>query len=359
MKKGIDIAQWNEVTDYAAVASQVSFAILKIINKNNTEDSRFSTHLNGCRANNIPVIGVYNYSYAESIDKAITDSNAVIAVLKKHNLNATVWLDIEEQAIAKRIGARLIDLILAYRDNIVAAGYGFGVYTGLSYYNSYIKKYESRLGGIPMWIARYPSSAAMTIDNNPSESKKPDVLNMIAWQYSSKGQIVGIKGNTDLNILYADTIIPAPVNNESSAPVSDGNYYPTYAGTSSSIATALKSLGVDSSYDNRAKIAAANGISGYSGTAAQNTQMLSLLKQGKLKVAGNAPAASSDDYYPRYKGVTNTSLVSGLAGVGEKDTSFAHRKKIAEANGIAGYTGTASQNTQLLTLLKQGKLKKG
>jgi N-acetylmuramoyl-L-alanine amidase len=49
-----------------------------------------------------------------------------------------------------------------------------------------------------------------------------------------------------------------------------------------SIVDALKDLGINSSYSYRKKIAAANKISGYIGTAKQNTQMLNLLKQGKL-----------------------------------------------------------------------------
>ena len=61
------------------------------------------------------------------------------------------------------------------------------------------------------------------------------------------------------------------------------NYYPKYTGTSGSIVEALKSIGVDSSYNNRKEIAKNNGIKGYKGTAAQNTKMLNLLKQGKLK----------------------------------------------------------------------------
>lgn len=72
-----------------------------------------------------------------------------------------------------------------------------------------------------------------------------------------------------------------------------------------------------------------------------------------------APTPASGNYYPRYTGVTNTSIVSGLAGVGERDTSFNHRKKIAAANGISNYTGTAAQNLKMLALLKQGKLIKG
>ena len=59
-------------------------------------------------------------------------------------------------------------------------------------------------------------------------------------------------------------------------------YYARYFGTTSSIVTALNSLAIGSSFANRTKIAAANGIKPYSGTAAQNIELLNLLKQGKL-----------------------------------------------------------------------------
>lgn len=158
------------------------------------------------------------------------------------------------------------------------------------------------------------------------------------------------KGHTVIVTNGTSRTAPAP---------STSGYYPAYTGSSTSIVTALKLLGIDSSYENRAKIAAANGISGYSGAAVQNTNMLTLLKQGKLIVAGGSAPSTSGNYYPRYTGATNTSLISGLAGVGERDTSFNHRKKIAAANGISNYTGTAAQNLKLLALLKQGKLIKG
>lgn len=60
-------------------------------------------------------------------------------------------------------------------------------------------------------------------------------------------------------------------------------------------------------------------------------------------------------YYNAYTG-TSTSIVDALAKVGEKDTSKAHRTKIAQANGISDYTGTAYQNMTLLSLIKAGKL---
>ena len=52
-----------------------------------------------------------------------------------------------------------------------------------------------------------------------------------------------------------------------------------------SIVDGLKSVGVNSSYDNRKKIAQANGIKNYTGTAKQNTELLNKLKKGTLKKA--------------------------------------------------------------------------
>lgn len=53
-----------------------------------------------------------------------------------------------------------------------------------------------------------------------------------------------------------------------------------YTGTSSSIVDALKSIGVDSSFSNRKKIARQNSINIYLGLPNQNIKLLNLLKQG-------------------------------------------------------------------------------
>ena len=67
--------------------------------------------------------------------------------------------------------------------------------------------------------------------------------------------------------------------------------------------------------------------------------------------------ADKKTYYPIYSGNT-VSIVAALKAVGETDTSYAHRSKIAMENGIKNYSGTAAQNTTLLNLLKQGRLKR-
>ncbi len=201
--RGIDIAKWNPVSDYALVSKQIDFAVLKIINKQNNEDGLFVTHLNGCRANNIPIYGVYNYSYAETVDKAVTDAKAVIKALRNHALDTIVWIDIEENDIAKRIGGTgLAKILSAYKNTIEDAGYTFGIYTGLSYYNSFVKPYFFER--VPYWIARYPISSTYTIKDNPPESKKPSVVDLVAWQYTSKGRLSGISGNVDFDDAYVD-----------------------------------------------------------------------------------------------------------------------------------------------------------
>ena len=61
------------------------------------------------------------------------------------------------------------------------------------------------------------------------------------------------------------------------------------------------------------------------------------------------------EYFKRYTGTESVSIVNALAEIGE-NSSYANRKLIAAANGIADYSGTATQNLLLLSLLKDGKL---
>ena len=115
--------------------------------------------------------------------------------------------------------------------------------------------------------------------------------------------------STEVTILKATGLLQAPIKYRSGTPIYNGDilitcskghtavvvsaiprvptletvkYYPPYLGKSASIVDALASLGVNASKDNRRKIAAANGIPSYSGTAQENTYLLNLLKHGKL-----------------------------------------------------------------------------
>ena len=81
--------------------------------------------------------------------------------------------------------------------------------------------------------------------------------------------------------LAEKVLFDKPVKTNSSEAV-EKSYYKKYTGKSTSLVDALASIGVDSSFSNRKKIANSNSITNYSGTVAQNTKMLELLKSGKL-----------------------------------------------------------------------------
>lgn len=90
-----------------------------------------------------------------------------------------------------------------------------------------------------------------------------------------------------------------------------------------------------------------------------STKFSKILGYGKPKYSNtqttNPPKTIK--YYPKYEG-NSKSLVDALKSVGLSDISFAKREKIADANGITNYSGSATQNTKLLKLLKAGRLKK-
>lgn len=199
--KGIDVAKWQGTINWSMVRSAgVEFAILKIIDKTGKMESSFAYNFAEAAAQELP-IGVYNYSYATSIAKAQADAKKVLEALHGRELSYKVWLDMEDDC-QKGLERQLIELINEYKAVIEGNGYEFGVYTGLSFYNSYIRPYATLLN-CPFWIARYPSNKVMHIGSEPSTDKKPDILHTLwGWQYSSKGRIPGIAGDVDLNKMY-------------------------------------------------------------------------------------------------------------------------------------------------------------
>jgi len=101
-------------------------------------------------------------------------------------------------------------------------------------------------------------------------------------------------------LVVSDVILPV---SESTSSITGGpilteaaevTYYKACSKSCNSFVDGLKSIGVDSSYANRKQIASMNGYSNYTGTAAQNNNLLLLLKQGRL-----------------VKSVTNTTVSGG------------------------------------------------
>lgn len=98
--------------------------------------------------------------------------------------------------------------------------------------------------------------------------------------------------------------------------------------TGDSVVDYLKSIGQDSSYSNRAKLAKEYGISGYKGTTSQNSQLLN-------KLRGGTQSTKTSKKYPLPDGV----LKSGSRGNSVKQVQRALNAanfKVGKADGIYG-----------------------
>lgn len=203
--KGIDVSSYQGDIDWAKVKNDgVKFVVLRGMIKDGSLDKKFEANYKSCIAHNLPY-SCYNYSYATTLSKFKSDAEALVKLLNGKKM--TIWLDIEDDC-QKTLGKTLIDGINAYYKVIQDAGLDFGIYTGLSFYNSYLRQYASDLP-YKFWIARYYNGHnAMLFNTNPNDDYKPvGIANTLyAWQYTSSGIVNGVDGGCDLNILNTSTI---------------------------------------------------------------------------------------------------------------------------------------------------------
>ena len=205
LKKGIDVSAYQDKINYSECKKAgVECAILKIIRKDLNKDKLFEKHWQGFTDAGIPIAAVYNYSYAMTADKARSDAQKVIEYLNGRKV--PICLDIEDDC-QHGLGSTIVDIINTYQQVVETAGLPFILYTGRSFYNSYIKPYETKLKCSNKWIARYYKGYnVMEFCEDPNEEFKP-MNNIMGWQYTSSGHIPNCPGTYDFNILYSDAKI--------------------------------------------------------------------------------------------------------------------------------------------------------
>lgn len=203
-KKGIDIAKWNKITNYQSVKNAgVEFAIVKVINASNKPDGRFHDHVAGCNSVGLPIIAGYTYSYANTEDKARKAADAFAEIGAPKGIG-TMVLDLEDKSMMG-LGSKILKIIDIYRQTAQAAGMDFLIYTGAQYYNPCLKSFAREIADIPIWWARYPLFKEFTPTTPIPDAKYlPSGIDVVGWQYTSKGVIPGASGYVDLNAWYRD-----------------------------------------------------------------------------------------------------------------------------------------------------------
>ena len=196
VKKGIDVSQHQSRIDWEKVkASGIDFAVIRCgygMDQTNQDDVQWLQNVSECERLNIPY-GVYLYSYADTVEKAKSEANHVIRLIKNRTLSYPVYYDLEDNVLSKLSNSKLGQITEAFAGRLKANGYNsVGIYANKEWFER--KLTDKIFQKYPKWVAQYNSVCSYS-------------GNYAMWQSTNRGTVNGINGNVDLNFLIKN--IPA------------------------------------------------------------------------------------------------------------------------------------------------------
>lgn len=195
MTRGCDISHWNGKIDFKKLKENLDFVIIKAGGSDGKKTKPFYTDVNFYKyyadAKNAGFsVGCYYFVGSKCISKedGIADAKRFINIIKGLKFEMPVFIDLESTPPAYKNGAT--QAVIGFCDTMEKAGYYVGVYA------SDISGFKDRLNlneleNYDKWVARYGS-------------KPQYVKNYGVWQYTSEGQVNGVKTKLDLDIAFKD-----------------------------------------------------------------------------------------------------------------------------------------------------------
>lgn len=191
---GIDVSYCQARVDWAKVkAAGVKFAFVRVGYCRNDGslhiDKMFKSHIEGASAAGIDV-GVYVYSYANSVSAAKRAAKEVLKAVKPYKLTYPIAFDIEyEDIYTKSTKENNTNISTAFLEEVEKGGYYAMLYCSKDFLENYLS--AERLTAYDKWLAQYSSKCT---------SRHKFGL----WQFSGSGKINGISVPVDLNYSYKD-----------------------------------------------------------------------------------------------------------------------------------------------------------
>ena len=197
---GVDVSRWQKGFDLNyAIAEGFNYAIIKAggADAGFYKDSQFENFYQQA-LNDKMYIGAYYFGQAFSVEDAVREANYFISYLKGKRI-VHVYYDVEGKMLNQGY-QHLTDIITAFCQTMITAGYACGIYTSESHFNSRFN--DNAVAVFPHWVAKY--------------SKNPPVLKSIApieiWQFGGSTNYVRspkIHGTTvdqdQINIQWVDS----------------------------------------------------------------------------------------------------------------------------------------------------------
>lgn len=191
---GIDVSKWQGDIDFSKLKSAgVEFVIIRIgsstgINGENFIDSKFIQNIKNANSVGIPV-GVYFYSYANSVDRAISDAKWIIENIKDYKVELPIAFDWENWGSFNTYELSffgLTNMAKRFMDTVKDAGYDAMLYSSKTYLENIWMSVD-----YPVWLAHYTKNTNYAGDYS-------------YWQICSNGRVDGINGDVDIDIRYID-----------------------------------------------------------------------------------------------------------------------------------------------------------
>ena len=153
------------------------------------KDSMFESHYKNAKSENM-MIGVYWYSYADSVGDAEKEAKACLECINNKSLDMPIYYDLEDNSQTKLGKAKLTEIAERFCETIKKSNYRAGVYANLNWFNNYLD-YDKLKKKYSIWLAQYNSVNELSCD---------------IWQNSSTGRVSGYGKNIDTNIIFNENV---------------------------------------------------------------------------------------------------------------------------------------------------------
>ena len=180
----IDVSQHQGTIDWNTVKDKIDGAILSCGYGDDLpaqDDTQYARNLAECERLGIPY-GVYLYSYATTEAQAKSELAHILRLIKGHKPVLGAYLDVEED-VCHSFTPRACRVVC---EGLKKAGFTPGVYSALSWWNSYLTEIKE----YTRWVAHWNETCGYTGD-------------YLIWQYGTS-KVDGINGEVDSNYYYGD-----------------------------------------------------------------------------------------------------------------------------------------------------------
>ena len=189
---GIDVSRFQGIIDWDVVKEHIDFAIIRCGyggDDPRQDDPMFRRNADECTRLNIP-FGVYLYSYATNVSEAVSEAKHVLRLVKDYKMAYPIYYDLEDNNTTGRQSNDTIAAIAkTFCDLLERENYYVGIYASLYWFNT--KLTDPVFEQYTKWIARY--SDELNYDGDYG-----------MWQYSATGRVRGIDEMVDLDYGYID-----------------------------------------------------------------------------------------------------------------------------------------------------------